>query len=63
VRDGVRIGFSDGPAAQGAFDALRDGEPSIWTRLNAGNLSISVAFLAEGEAEVVARRLREVLEG
>jgi L-seryl-tRNA(Ser) seleniumtransferase len=62
VRDGVRIAFEDGAAAQAAFDALRHGEPSIWTRVNANNLSVSVAFLAEGESEVVARRLREVLE-
>jgi L-seryl-tRNA(Ser) seleniumtransferase len=63
ARDGVRIVLGAGAAktADDVFEALRDGEPSIWVRPNANQVNVSVGFLNDGEAEVVARRLREVL--
>jgi L-seryl-tRNA(Ser) seleniumtransferase len=65
AREGVRIILGAGRAepAEAVADALRDGEPSIWVRADGDRLNVSVGFLNEGEAEVVAHRLREVLEG
>jgi hypothetical protein len=63
LRDGVHIELERG-GANAAFEALRDGDPSIWVRAAAGRddvIDVSVGFLDDGEAEVVARRLREVL--
>ncbi|MEZ4868363.1 MAG: aminotransferase class V-fold PLP-dependent enzyme [Caldilineaceae bacterium] len=42
---------------------LRDGDPSIWLRptFEGGQLAVMVNTLQEGEAEIVAQRLREVL--
>lgn len=42
---------------------LRNGDPSIWLRptFEGGQLAVMVNTLQEGETEVVARRLREVL--
>jgi seryl-tRNA(Sec) selenium transferase len=63
TREGVRIVLQPGASRspEAVFDALRDGEPSIWVRTYANQLQVAVGFLDEGEAEVVARRLREVL--
>jgi L-seryl-tRNA(Ser) seleniumtransferase len=61
TRDGVRI-VLDAPAlAEAVFEALRSGDPSVWVRIDANNVNVSVGFLQDGEAEIVARRLREVL--
>jgi L-seryl-tRNA(Ser) seleniumtransferase len=63
TREGVRIVLQAGFAksAEDVFAALRDGEPSIWVRTDHNRVNVSVGFLNEGEAEVVAGRLREVL--
>ncbi|MEZ4733140.1 MAG: aminotransferase class V-fold PLP-dependent enzyme [Caldilineaceae bacterium] len=44
-------------------DELRNGEPSIWLRptFEGGQLAVMVNTLQEGETEIVAQRLREVL--
>jgi L-seryl-tRNA(Ser) seleniumtransferase len=67
-RDGVRLKLRDGSQlnAGSVIEALREGEPSIWVRDVWGNgdtLDVSVGFLDNGEIDVVARRLREVLTG
>ena len=41
--------------------ALLDGEPSIFVRRYGTAISLSVAFMNDGEAEVIAARLREIL--
>jgi L-seryl-tRNA(Ser) seleniumtransferase len=63
ARDGVRIVLAPGASktADAVFEALRDGEPSIWVRPNGNQVNVSVGFLNDGDAEVIARRLREVL--
>ena len=43
--------------------ALRDGEPSIGVRAGRQGLDIGVWMMKPGEEKMVARRLREVLEG
>jgi L-seryl-tRNA(Ser) seleniumtransferase len=42
--------------------ALRDGEPSIGARAEAGSLVIGVWMMRQGEDRIVARRLQQVLE-
>ena len=61
TREGVRIVLKDAAITEAAFEALRDGEPSIWVRTYGNQMQVAVGFLDEGEAEVVARRLSEVL--
>ena len=63
TREGVRLVLLPGvpKTAEEVFEALRDGEPSIWVRPDGNQVNLSVGFLNDGEAEVVARRLREVL--
>jgi L-seryl-tRNA(Ser) seleniumtransferase len=63
TREGVRIVLEPGASrpAEAVFEALRDGEPSIWVRTYANQVQVAVGFLDQGEADVVARRLREVL--
>jgi L-seryl-tRNA(Ser) seleniumtransferase len=62
LRDGVRILFAPGgkTAAQ-VFEALRDGDPCIWTRLEDDHLNVSVAFFKDDEEELVGQRLRAAL--
>jgi L-seryl-tRNA(Ser) seleniumtransferase len=65
MREGVRIQLAS-HSAGAVFDALRDGDPSIWVRTVGGRddaFDVSVGFLEDGDAEVIARRLREVLIG
>jgi L-seryl-tRNA(Ser) seleniumtransferase len=64
VREGVRIVLQPGAkrTANDVFEALRAGEPSVWVRTYGADIvQVAVGFLDDGEAEVVARRLREVL--
>ena len=61
TRDGVRILLSGSKSPDAVFEALRDGDPSVWVRIEADRVNVSVGFLQDGEAEIVARRLREVL--
>ncbi len=61
----VRISWdaaSKGITPAEAVKALRDGEPSIGTRSDGDALVIGVWMMQPGEDNVVARRLREVLE-
>jgi L-seryl-tRNA(Ser) seleniumtransferase len=41
--------------------AMKDGEPSIGIRSEAGALMLGVWMMKPGEEKVVAKRLREVL--
>jgi L-seryl-tRNA(Ser) seleniumtransferase len=61
VRDGVRIDFETEISAATVETALLDGEPGIFVRRYGAALVLSVAFMNDGEAEIVARRLTEVL--
>lgn len=65
VRDGVRIHLNGSAKNAASVEAeLRDGEPSVWVRVDefvAETLNVSVAFCTDADIEVVARRLREVL--
>jgi uncharacterized pyridoxal phosphate-dependent enzyme len=61
-RDGVRIVFhavSKSPDA--VARELREGEPSVWVNTDANGLNVSVGFMHDEDAEIVGRRLREVL--
>jgi len=44
-------------------ETLRTGDPSIWLRpaFEGGSIAVMVNTLQEGETEIVAQRLREVL--
>jgi L-seryl-tRNA(Ser) seleniumtransferase len=57
--DEARVGKN----VQAVIEELRSGEPSIWLRNDGNDLNIMVNALADGEAEVVGARLREVLTG
>jgi L-seryl-tRNA(Ser) seleniumtransferase len=61
VRDGVRIDFDSEIRAAEVEAAVHDGEPGIFVRRYGPTLSVSVAFMNDGEAEIVARRLAEAL--
>jgi L-seryl-tRNA(Ser) seleniumtransferase len=52
-----------GLTANEAVNALRAGEPSIGTRSEGDALVIGVWMMQPGEDKIVARRLRQVLEG
>jgi L-seryl-tRNA(Ser) seleniumtransferase len=61
----VRISWDAAAKAMTPSDvvkALRDGEPSIGTRSEGEAVVVGVWMMQPGEAKVVARRLREVLE-
>ena len=60
----VRISWNgaDEAAATAAVKAMRDGEPSIGIRSEAGALVVGVWMMQPGEEKIVARRLRQVLE-
>ena len=46
-----------------AVKALRDGDPSIGTRAENDTIVVGVWMMRPGEDKIVARRLREVLQG
>ena len=59
----LKIDVSEGFAKSKAdiVRQLKEGDPSVWMRLDKGQLNLAVHTLLEGEAEIVGRRLREVL--
>ena len=62
----VRISWdaaAKGITAADVARALRDGEPSIGTRSEAGTVVVGVWMMRPGEEKIVARRLRQVLSG
>jgi L-seryl-tRNA(Ser) seleniumtransferase len=61
----VRISWAAdrGMTAADAVNRLRAGEPSIATRSEGEALVVGVWMMRPGEAKIVARRLREVLDG
>jgi uncharacterized pyridoxal phosphate-dependent enzyme len=62
----VRISWdaaAKGMTPNDAVNALRAGEPSIGTRSEGDALVIGVWMMQPGEDKIVARRLRQVLEG
>jgi len=64
VRDGVRIHLDSAAGAARLVDALRDGEPCIWTRVDDRNpaaVNVSVAYLRPGDDRLIAGRLKELL--
>ena len=61
IRDGVRFEFASEIRAAEVETALLEGEPGIFVRRNANAFNLSVAFMNDGEAEIVARRLTEIL--
>jgi len=48
-------------SAEEVAQALKEGDPSIWVRPMGNAIYISLSTLREGEAEIVAERLRDVL--
>jgi L-seryl-tRNA(Ser) seleniumtransferase len=64
LRDGLRLMLESPGRAEALVQGLRDGDPCIWARqddrLREG-VNVSVAYLWDGDAEVVAKRLRELL--
>jgi len=61
IRDGVRFEFASEIRAAEVETALLEGEPGIFVRRNGNAFNLSVAFMNDGEAEIVARRLAEIL--
>jgi uncharacterized pyridoxal phosphate-dependent enzyme len=62
----VRISWdaaARGLKASDAVKALRDGDPSIGTRAENDTIVVGVWMMRPGEDKIVARRLREVLQG
>jgi L-seryl-tRNA(Ser) seleniumtransferase len=57
----VRLDASARYTAEGLATALREGRPSISVNWEDNSLSLVAGPLAEGEEEIVARRLRELL--
>jgi L-seryl-tRNA(Ser) seleniumtransferase len=63
LREGVAVQLAN-RSATAVFEALRDGDPSIWVRTASGRddfFTVSVGFLDGGDAELIAHRLRAVL--
>ena len=50
-----------GANAAGLVEALKEGDPSIWTRSSGNRIRIAVAHLIEDEVEIVIQRLRGLL--
>jgi len=50
-----------GKSAKAIADELKTGEPSIWVRVDQNDLYVMVNTMQEGETEIVANRLRQVL--
>ena len=50
-----------GKTAAAIIDALKEGDPSIWTRGQQNRIRIAVAHLVEDEMDIVIMRLRELL--
>ncbi len=50
-----------GKTAAGVVDALKEGDPGIWTRSTQSRICIAVAHLIEDEVEIVIERLRVLL--
>jgi len=64
IRDGVRIVFPDTAGAQRLIEALKQGEPSIFVRIDDASdqaVNVSVAFSSNAELAVITRRLVEEL--
>jgi len=59
----ITVEGADDAKLNAIAEELRSGEPSIWLRptFEGGQLAVMVNTLQEGETEIVARRLREVL--
>jgi L-seryl-tRNA(Ser) seleniumtransferase len=59
----IRVSWdgADEAAATAVVKAMKDGEPSIGIRSEAGALMLGVWMMKPGEEKVVAKRLREVL--
>jgi uncharacterized pyridoxal phosphate-dependent enzyme len=61
----IRISWdvaSKGLTAASVVQAMRDGEPSIGIRAEENTIVVGVWMMRQGEDQVVARRLRQVLE-
>ena len=64
LRDGLRLKLESPQRAAAVVQALRDGDPCIWARQDdrpRDGVNLSVAYLQDGDAALIARRLREVL--
>jgi seryl-tRNA(Sec) selenium transferase len=64
LSSGVNLTFDEaalGQTAAQVSQALRDGNPSIWAASRDNSLYLTVTEFFEGEAEMVAERLRAVL--
>jgi hypothetical protein len=46
---------------ESAFDRLKTGDPSIWTRATGNRLRIAVAHLIEDEVDIVIDRVRKII--
>jgi L-seryl-tRNA(Ser) seleniumtransferase len=60
----VRLTLDEKPLGKTAaqvIQSLKDGTPSIWVRGSGNSFNVIVPLLAEGEPQIVAQRLREVL--
>lgn len=59
----ITVEGADDAKLKALCQELRDGEPSIWLRptFEGGQIAVMVNTLNEGETEIVAQRLREVL--
>jgi len=50
-----------GKTATAVIEALKEGDPSIWTRGQQNRIRVAVAHLVEDEMDIVIKRLRELL--
>lgn len=59
----ITVAGADDAKLNALCDELRNGDPSIWLRptFEGGQIAVMVNTLQEGETDIVARRLREVL--
>jgi len=59
----ITVEGADDAKLNAIAEELRNGDPSIWLRptFEGGQLAVMVNTLQEGETEIVAQRLREVL--
>ena len=62
----LRLTFDEaalGKTAAEIADALREGNPSIWTHASANNITFSTLTIVDGDEQIIAGRLKSLLSG
>jgi hypothetical protein len=61
---GLRIALDEqalGKTTAEIASALKDGDPSIWVRVQQGAIIVAVGTIVDGDEQVIASRFKEIL--